>query len=336
MKRRSRRTKSGRRRVPKTDRKMFDFRLRVESLEPRLVLSQLTGLDLSVPLPADGQVATTTLLPLVGPSQSGQASSGQVTPTWTQPRQLPGSGLHLVPPADLYKINPVIVAGDPNGTPPDSPENRVDPNTPDSPFAGVGSLRIRVGSSSYICTATPISPIHVITAAHCMDTNSDGTIDTTPEGVTFNVNMGPSSSSTYQLTGNQLYVHPDWTGFNHPSINDDMAIVELASELPNDVPIYALNDVPFDDTVAAHFVGYGRSGNGVDGYTTGASFTVKRTGMNNIDSYFTDDEGTDARRCFNLTSMPPRPPIRWATISKPRWEAATREARRLSMMATAA
>ena len=107
-------------------------------LEPRLVLSQLTGLDLSVPQPADGQVATTTLLPLVGPSQSGQASSGQATPTWTQPRQLPGSKLRLLPPSDLYKIEPVIVAGDPSGDPPDSPANRVDPNTPDSLFAGVG------------------------------------------------------------------------------------------------------------------------------------------------------------------------------------------------------
>ena len=67
-----------------------------------------------------------------------------------------------------------------------------------------------------------------------------------PSGVTFNVNIGPSSSSTYSITANQLYVHPDWTGFNNPSVNDDMAIVELSSPLPADVPIYALNDVPFD------------------------------------------------------------------------------------------
>jgi hypothetical protein len=36
----------------------------------------------------------------------------------------------------------MIVAGDPNGTPADSPENRVDANTADSPYAGVGSLKI--------------------------------------------------------------------------------------------------------------------------------------------------------------------------------------------------
>ena len=35
---------------------------------------------------------------------------------------------------------PVIQAGDPNGTPPDSPALRVDPNVPTSPFSGVVSI----------------------------------------------------------------------------------------------------------------------------------------------------------------------------------------------------
>ncbi len=35
-----------------------------------------------------------------------------------------------------------IVAGDPLGSPADSPAARVDPNTTSSPFAGVGSIRI--------------------------------------------------------------------------------------------------------------------------------------------------------------------------------------------------
>ena len=38
-------------------------------------------------------------------------------------------------------------------------------------------------------------------------------------------------------------------------------------------------------------VGYGRSGDGVNGFTTDASFTVKRSGKNNADAFLADDEG---------------------------------------------
>ena len=42
-----------------------------------------------------------------------------------------------------WTVTPAIVAGDPNGTPPDSPANRVDPNVATSPFSGVVSINIR-------------------------------------------------------------------------------------------------------------------------------------------------------------------------------------------------
>ncbi len=210
---------------------------------------------------------------------------------------MPGSSLRQLPPSDLYAIEPAIVAGDPNGTPPDSPANRVDPNTADSLYAGVGSLRISYGGDR-VCTATPISPAHVLTAAHCLDLDHDGDIEPAPSNVKFNVNMG--AGATYAITANELTVHPDWTGFNNPSVNDDLAIIELSSKLPDNVPIYGLNETPFDDTVEAHFVGYGRSGTGVDGYTTGASFTVKRSGRNEIDIFFVDDEGSGRREVFQF------------------------------------
>ena len=38
------------------------------------------------------------------------------------------------------QIQPVILAGDPAGSPPDSPNLRIDPNVPDSTYAGVGSV----------------------------------------------------------------------------------------------------------------------------------------------------------------------------------------------------
>ena len=42
-------------------------------------------------------------------------------------------------------VAPMVYAGDPNGTPPDSPDNRVDPNTAASPFSGGVSLAIWIG-----------------------------------------------------------------------------------------------------------------------------------------------------------------------------------------------
>jgi hypothetical protein len=45
-------------------------------------------------------------------------------------------------------------------------------------------------------------------------------------------------------------------------------------------------------------VGYGRSGDGVSGYTTNASFTVKRVGFNNADQFLADDEGTGINEVF--------------------------------------
>jgi hypothetical protein len=76
----------------------------------------------------------------------------------------------------------VIVAGDPSGSPADSPSNRLDANTATSPFAGVGSLRINTSSGTYICTATPIGQQHVLTAGHCLDINNDGRV-TSKDGV---------------------------------------------------------------------------------------------------------------------------------------------------------
>ena len=74
----------------------------------------------------------------------------------------------------------LMLAGDPNGAPPDSPANRVDQNTPASPFGGVISLQI-VSGGTFICTGTVISPFHILTAGHCVDIDDNGTIDVIPQ-----------------------------------------------------------------------------------------------------------------------------------------------------------
>lgn len=187
---------------------------------------------------------------------------------------------------------PLIVAGDPDGTPADSPANRIIDNTDtSSPFAGVGSVRADVGSSTYIGTGTPIDRLHVLTAGHVVDINDNGTPDEDADHYTFNLNFGSDFSSTH--VASVVTAHLDFTGFNNPSVNDDLAILTLRYAIPEEVPIYDLWRTPLSvpgETIT--LVGYGRSGDGVSGYTTGASWTVKRLGENDADMTFPDDEGS--------------------------------------------
>lgn len=196
-------------------------------------------------------------------------------------------------------IQPIMVAGDPNGTPPDSPANRVDPNTTDSRFAGVGSLRLQSSNGTFICSAAAISDRHILTAAHCLDLiGSNGTIDLQPSDVTFNLNFGGNLS--HQITASKLSIHPDYTGFNNPSVNDDLAVITLSQPLPDGVPIYPIHFDPIPLGTQIISVGYGRSGSGIAGYTTGASFTTKRVGENVIDATANDDEGGGLAEVFFL------------------------------------
>jgi hypothetical protein len=188
------------------------------------------------------------------------------------------------------EFHAAIVAGDPNGSPADSPGDRVDANTTTSPFAGIGSLQVNARRGTYICTATPIDATHVLTAGHCVDINDDGK-NNSKDGITsiyFNLNYG--GDLTDKIRASAVTVQPDYTGFNRPSVNDDLAIVTLASPLPAGVPVYGLPKVDLAAGTTLTMVGYGRSGDGVSGYTINASWTVKRFGENNADAFYTQDD----------------------------------------------
>jgi len=199
-----------------------------------------------------------------------------------------------VVPDDADDFRAVIVAGDPKGTPTDSPAKRVDPNTATSPFAGVGSLQISASSGTYICTGTPIDATHVLTAGHCIDIDDNGVPDIT--GLTFNLNYGGNLTS--QITATAWESHPNFSGFGSPSVNDDLAVITLGSALPVGVPTYGLAT---SDMVAGsthlYMIGYGQSGDGVKGYFVNSSFTVKRKGENIADAFYgQDDAGQPAAK----------------------------------------
>jgi hypothetical protein len=208
-------------------------------------------------------------------------------------------------------VAPVLNAG----APPDSPAGRVDPNVLGSLFTGVVSLNIRyidqiTGQQlSFICSGTAISAYTVLTAAHCVDTAGNGTvIDITQPGNDVRVVLNdadPFNAATDLITASAVTMNPDYDGFNVCSdgtagcVNDDLAVVRLSTALPPTVQIYEIYDQPILPDTVLTMVGYGTSGDGINGYTVGPNFFVKREGANVFDLFDTDDE-----QGFSATSAP--------------------------------
>ena len=189
-------------------------------------------------------------------------------------------------------VFPTVMAGDFKLTPTDAPDDRIDPNSMWSPFAGVGSILVTTKKTSYLGTGTALDSRHVLTAAHIFDLNNDGQFNAKDgtTGAYFILNFG--GDATQKIAISDFAIEPDYTGFNRPSVNDDIAVLTLAEDLPPGVPTYQL---PSSDLLAGTnitIVGYGRSGYGTKGYTTNASPVVKRRGQNVVDAFY----GQDGRR----------------------------------------
>jgi len=199
---------------------------------------------------------------------------------------------------DSSSATPLIIAGNL----PDSPSNRIDPNLTTSPWAGVVSINIRYEGSSFICSGSMISAVHVLTAAHCVDTTDFGNvIDITKPGnnvrVIFNTQASAGADNTFTLaTATSVAMHPDYKGFGPcpPGVagfclNDDLAILTLpAASVPSWVPTYSLGYM--DNSAPQTMVGFGTSGTGTTGGTVNPSFFVKRVGANYSDLFDLDDE----------------------------------------------
>lgn len=180
--------------------------------------------------------------------------------------------------------------------PQDTPAQRVDPNTQESPWAGVGSLTVlQPGSETPrgIYTAVAIGPSHVLTAAHVVHGRAPGEIR-------FNLNYG--GDLTHQIPASEIHVHPDYAGF-HPDprsgvVHDDLAVVRLVSPLPFGVPAYRIYPNPVPARVVLTLVGYGAGGDGVRGVTVGGSASVRRVGKNVLDRVVRDNGGSGAFEVF--------------------------------------
>jgi hypothetical protein len=202
----------------------------------------------------------------------------------------------------LATVSPVIQAG----APPDSPAARVDPNVLTSPFTGVVSINIRfidetTGEQlSFICSGTAITPWHILTAGHCVDPLENGVaVDITKPGNDIRVVLNdsdPFTSATDLITADKVTINPNYDGFNicpdgtTGCVNDDIAIIRLPTALPSTVQVYQIYDQAVAPGSVFTMVGYGTSGDGINGYTVSPNFFIKRDGANVFDLFDTDDE----------------------------------------------
>ena len=199
---------------------------------------------------------------------------------------------------DFGQPTAIIAAGDPNGTPSDSPANHVDPNTTTSPYAGVGSVYMQTSRGGYIGSAAAISPTHILTAGHNVDMDSNGQVDVATGNFSFFLNYG--GDLTHRIYAKTIHLHPDYTGFSNPTVNDDIAVIELSEPLPAGVPYYPLFTDNFVGGTEITMVGYGTSGDAVNGYYINPEFDVKRVGWQNADVSYADDEGAGLPEVFRF------------------------------------
>lgn len=180
-----------------------------------------------------------------------------------------------------------ILAGGEIDLPADSPSSRLDT---EGTYSFVGALEISAGGSSYYGSGTALSRNWVLSAGHNVDFNDDGLVDS---GLEVNFYLSDYGS----FTASSFSIHPDFTGFNNPTIQHDLSLLYFDEPLPDLLFPTLGNSLTLDAT--ATLVGYGRSGYGSYGYTTSASLTDRRVGYNVIDEFETSGDGILYRYDFD-------------------------------------
>lgn len=154
---------------------------------------------------------------------------------------------------------------------------------------GVGSIFIQFSNGGgFICTASAISKTHILTAAHCVR-NAGSTLSR----LRFVLTAGLDQPMI--LDAKSFAVHPFYDILN-PFLgafaHGDIAVVELAQPLPDEIETYELYRTPDEFGSETRHYGHGRSGKGNKGATGDADFFYARTGLNQYEQVLEPFLGT--------------------------------------------
>ncbi|MFC3122729.1 trypsin-like serine protease [Agaribacter flavus] len=217
---------------------------------------------------------------------------------------------------------PTILAGGNSGdqAPPVAPGD----------FTGVVSINIRYDSDGdgqregFICTGSAIGKRQIVTAAHCVDPSGNGVVIDLNDPLndvrvlfTDGGDWLTGDINDSLINASSVTIHPDYegfgicgandnSGFGTQCLNDDVAVIELSADIPEEAEIYDFyrGAEPLgDDSILRlddggtffTMVGHGTGGNGIDGTAVPPNFFVKRFGFN-IPEIFDCDDGTTPER----------------------------------------
>ena len=182
----------------------------------------------------------------------------------------------------MSTLLPAILAGDEFASPDDFPSNHLDSDGAASAFNAVGALEIFSAGGNYYGSGIALSPHWILTAGHNVDISGNGLADA---GNSYRFHL-PDYGDFAVTTA---HTPPSFTGFANPAINDDLALLYLASPLPLSLN-YPGAILTATQSMEIALAGFGRSGFGSYGYTSSATLTDRRIGWNLIDAFETDDE----------------------------------------------
>ena len=167
------------------------------------------------------------------------------------------------------------------GSAPDSPDARIDANTPSSPWTSA----VAVLTPSGIFSGVVVAPRFVLTASHVTGSATPGTLTVQLNHQATPVQIGATAVTPFP-------------GASFPY--DDLSLITLASPVPEGVgilPIY--RDAPPAQQVLT-LVGYGAGGTGDTGPAGPRSAAVKRVGRNVLDAVRQSIDGSGRRSLFFL------------------------------------
>lgn len=155
----------------------------------------------------------------------------------------------------------------------------VDPNTVQSPFAGVGSLTTLSGGTY---SAVAIAPHFALTAAHVVAGASAASL-------AFNVNRG--GDLVARIGARAVHVHPGYQGAGPGGLmRDDLALLRLADPVPFGTPTYEVARRAPRIGERLVFVGYGNASSSAGGAELPAHPAVKRVGTNVVEEVIPDPQ----------------------------------------------